>query len=344
MAVPYNTHSDKDSGNDESGEDDTLVGSEVDNCEEGPVPRSSNFHAEETGEYEAKHGFSDQHDIDDTQVGLDEMEEVDISEEGTEAIEGSEHGSDQLSDLDIDDTQVGSDEMEEVDSSEEETGAIEGSKHVSDQLSDLQDIDDGSDEDLWVVASLDWPGANVYRTLLSSQPRNEVIITDLNSQLSELVHEFHQSTKKMPIRIIYFRNGVTEDQLRHTFEHEIDAIRMVCPGARITFVVVAQKSHEFLRSEIGEDCNLTKFFCSHVDEKSNTHVGYRVLHDDNYFTPDKILSLCTDLLIRRVRWRFPQLSMAPAAYIAHETALMACDYVEKNRLDDGTFFLPRIFI
>lgn len=30
----------------------------------------------------------------------------------------------------------------------------------------------------------------------------------------------------MPIRIIYFRNGVTEDQLRHTFEHEIDAIRM----------------------------------------------------------------------------------------------------------------------
>jgi len=78
------------------------------------------------------------------------MEEVDISEEGTEAIEGSEHGSDQLSDLDIDDTQVGSDEMEEVDSSEEETGAIEGSKHVSDQLSDLQDIDDGSDEDLWV--------------------------------------------------------------------------------------------------------------------------------------------------------------------------------------------------
>jgi len=195
-----------------------------------------------------------------------------------------------------------------------------------------------------VVASLDWPGANVYRTLLSSQPRNEVIITDLNSQLSELVHEFHQSTKKMPIRIIYFRNGVTEDQLRHTFEHEIDAIRMVCPGARITFVVVAQKSHEFLGSEIGEDCNLTKFFCSHVDEKSNTHVGYRVLHDDNYFTPDKILSLCTDLLIRRVRWRFPQLSMAPAACIAHETALMACDYVEKNRLDDGTFFLPRIFI
>ena len=75
-------------------------------------------------------------------------------------------------------------------------------------------------------------------------------------------------------------------------------------------------------SEIGEDCNLTKFFCSHVDEvkyiyvsiqeiflshcltiyictqKSNTHVGYRVLHEDNYFTPDKILSLCTDLLIR----------------------------------------------
>lgn len=148
-AVPYNTHSDKDSSNDESGEDDTLVGSEVDNCEEGPVPRSSNFHAEETGEYEAKHGFSDQHDIDDTQVGLDEMEEVDISEEGTEAIVGSEHGSDQLSDLDIDDTQVGSDEMEEVDSSEEETGAIEGSKHVSDQLSDLQDIYDGSDEDLW---------------------------------------------------------------------------------------------------------------------------------------------------------------------------------------------------
>ncbi|CAN6245166.1 unnamed protein product [Urochloa humidicola] len=165
-----------------------------------------------------------------------------------------------------------------------------------------------------VVGLMDWPAANRYKSLFATQSHNDVIIKDLQ---------------------ILLRNDVTEGQLGYTYENERNVIRMIYPKAQITFVVVTQRPREFPGSEIGEDCNLTKFSYSNVDEESNTLISYRVLHDDNHFTADKLNSLCESLCTRWIRWTYPQICMAPPALFAHRSALVAGDYLREREASTG---------
>ena len=87
------------------------------------------------------------------------------------------------------------------------------------------------------------------------------IIQELSYMVRELLIQFYKSTHFKPMRIIMYRDGVSEGQFQPVLQHELAAIREACvklevdymPG--ITFIVVQKRHH-------------TRLFCSDKKEQS----------------------------------------------------------------------------
>lgn len=74
-------------------------------------------------------------------------------------------------------------------------------------------------------------------------------IQDLTSMAKELLLAYYRKTGKKPLRIITFRDGVSEGQFAEVMKTEIDAIRKACYALEasykppITFIVVQKRHH-----------------------------------------------------------------------------------------------------
>ncbi|KAK4336898.1 hypothetical protein RND71_043463 [Anisodus tanguticus] len=200
-----------------------------------------------------------------------------------------------------------------------------------------------------VVASMD-AHPSKYAATVSVQQHRQEIINDLQSMVKQLLVKFYRSTGCKPVRIIFYRDGVSEGQFNQVLFHELMAIRKACisleedykPG--ITFISVQKRHHtrffcQDKRDQVGKSGNIpagttvdvgivhpTEFdfyLCSHAGIQGTSRPShYHVLWDDNNFTADELQSLSYQLCHTFVRCT-RSVSIPAPTYYAHLVAFRA---------------------
>ncbi|CAN1794217.1 Protein argonaute 7 [Linum perenne] len=222
-------------------------------------------------------------------------------------------------------------------------------------------FDDSSPSVAAVVGSMNWPAANKYVSRMRSQTHRQEIIHDLGTMVKELLDEFYQEVSKLPRRIMFFRDGVSETQFSKVLKEELQSIKEACskfPGYRplITFAVVQKRHHTRLfPSEIDPssfnnenippgtvvDTVITHptefdfYLCSHWGVKGTSRpTHYHVLWDENQFTSDELQKLVYNLCYTFVRCTKP-VSLVPPVYYAHLAAYRGRLYVDRSSYESG---------
>ncbi|KAI9194551.1 hypothetical protein LWI28_007042 [Acer negundo] len=225
-----------------------------------------------------------------------------------------------------------------------------------------------------VVATMDWPDFTKYRGSISAQPHNQEIIRDLyttedgqeGGMIMELFEAFEKSNGCLPERIIFYRDGVGEDQFNQVLEDEVGNIReasfQACSKFNvksippITFIVV-QKRHNtrlFPADNKNPDLNdgisgnilpgtvVDTVIChskefdfylnSHAGQKgTNRPIHYHVLLDENKFTADELQIFTNNLCYTYARCT-RSVSIVPPVYYAHLLASRARHYIKGDDL------------
>ncbi|MEJ1282416.1 hypothetical protein NN561_013374 [Cricetulus griseus] len=168
-----------------------------------------------------------------------------------------------------------------------------------------------------VVGSMDGHPSRYCATVRVQTSRQEIaqellysqeVVQDLTSMARELLIQFYKSTRFKPTRIIYYRGGVSEGQMKQVAWPELIAIRKACisleedyrPG--ITYIVVQKRHH-------------TRLFCADKTERGTSRPShYQVLWDDNCFTADELQLLTYQLCHTYVRCTRSVSIPAPAYY------------------------------
>ncbi|XP_058105394.1 protein argonaute 10-like isoform X2 [Magnolia sinica] len=223
-----------------------------------------------------------------------------------------------------------------------------------------------------VVASQDWPEVTKYAGLVCAQAHRQELIQDLyktwqdpvrgpvsGGMIRDLLVSFRKATGQKPLRIIFYRDGVSEGQFYQVLLYELDAIRKACASLEpnyqppVTFVVVQKRHHTRLfannhnnRSSTDKSgnilpgtvvdskiCHPTEFdfyLCSHAGIQGTSRPAhYHVLWDENNFTADGIQSLTNNLCYTYARCT-RSVSVVPPAYYAHLAAFRARFYMEPD--------------
>ncbi|KAG6587931.1 Protein argonaute PNH1, partial [Cucurbita argyrosperma subsp. sororia] len=228
-----------------------------------------------------------------------------------------------------------------------------------------------------VVASQDWPEVTKYAGLVCAQPHREELIQDLfktwkdphrgtvaGGMIRELLLSFKKATGQKPLRIIFYRDGVSEGQFYQVLLHELDAIRKACASLEpsyqppVTFIIVQKRHHTRLFTSNHSDrsstdksgnilpgtvvdskiCHPTEFdfyLCSHAGIQGTSRPAhYHVLWDENNFSADDIQSLTNNLCYTYARCT-RSVSVVPPAYYAHLAAYRARFYVEPDAQENA---------
>ncbi|KAB2625479.1 protein argonaute 10 [Pyrus ussuriensis x Pyrus communis] len=229
-----------------------------------------------------------------------------------------------------------------------------------------------------VVASQDWPEVTKYAGLVCAQAHRQELIQDLyktwqdpvrgtvsGGMIRDLLVSFRKATGQKPLRIIFYRDGVSEGQFYQVLLYELDAIRKACASLEpnyqppVTFIVVQKRHHTRLfannhrdRSSIDKSGNIlpgtvvdTKichptehdfYLCSHAGIQGTSRPAhYHVLWDENNFTADGIQSLTNNLCYTYARCT-RSVSVVPPAYYAHLAAFRARFYLEPDIQENGS--------
>ncbi|KAG6545178.1 hypothetical protein Mapa_013290 [Marchantia paleacea] len=229
-----------------------------------------------------------------------------------------------------------------------------------------------------VVASQDWPEVTKYAGLVCAQAHRQELIQDLykswvdpqrgpmsGGMIKELLVSFRRATGKKPLRIIFYRDGVSEGQFYQVLLHELDAIRKACASLEanyqppVTFVVVQKRHHTRLFASSHNDRNMTDrsgnilpgtvvdskichptefdfYLCSHAGIQGTSRPAhYHVLWDENNFKADELQSLTNNLCYTYARCT-RSVSIVPPAYYAHLAAFRARFYMEPEASDSGS--------
>ncbi|XP_057506339.1 protein argonaute PNH1-like [Actinidia eriantha] len=229
-----------------------------------------------------------------------------------------------------------------------------------------------------VVASQDWPEVTKYAGLVCAQPHRQELIQDLyktwkdpqggtvtGGMIRELLLSFQKATGRKPLRIIFYRDGVSDGQFYQVLLYELEAIRKACASLEpsyqppVTFIVVQKRHHTRLfasnhnnKSSTDKSgnvlpgtvvdtkiCHPTEFdfyLCSHAGIQGTSRPAhYHVLWDENNFTADEIQSLTNNLCYTYARCT-RSVSLVPPAYYAHLAAYRARFYMEPNTHENAS--------
>lgn len=229
-----------------------------------------------------------------------------------------------------------------------------------------------------VVASQDWPEVTKYAGLVCAQAHRQELIQDLYKEwkdpvkgtmtggmIKELLISFRRATGEKPLRIIFYRDGVSEGQFYQVLLYELDAIRKACASLEpdyqppVTFVVVQKRHHTRLFASNHNDnrttdrsgnilpgtvvdskiCHPTEFdfyLCSHAGIQGTSRPAhYHVLWDENKFSADSLQSLTNNLCYTYARCT-RSVSIVPPAYYAHLAAFRARFYMDPEASDTGS--------
>ncbi|KTF86032.1 hypothetical protein cypCar_00014445, partial [Cyprinus carpio] len=160
--------------------------------------------------------------------------------------------------------------------------------------------------------------------LSQEQFYSQEVIQDLTNMVRELLIQFYKSTRFKPTRIIYYRGGVSEGQMKQVAWPELIAIRKACisleedyrPG--ITYIVGKSgnvPAGTTVDSTITHPSEFDFYLCSHAGIQGTSRPShYHVLWDDNCFTADELQLLTYQLCHTYVRCTRSVSIPAPAYY------------------------------
>ena len=202
-----------------------------------------------------------------------------------------------------------------------------------------------------VVASKDVFGGR-YSALHRNQKHRQEIIADLKEMAKEHLIEFRRVTGCKPLKIIFYRDGVSEGQFEAVRQEEISALQRACldlqPNGsyqpKITFIIVQKRHHTrfFPKNErdgVGKGRNVPPgttvdqvithhtehdfYLCSHAAIQGTSRpCHYHVIWDDSDFSADQLQTLSYQLC--HVFWRCNRSVSYPApTYYAHRDAAHA---------------------
>ncbi|KAJ8513829.1 hypothetical protein OPV22_004263 [Ensete ventricosum] len=229
-----------------------------------------------------------------------------------------------------------------------------------------------------VVASQDWPEVTKYAGLVCAQAHRQELIQDLfktwhdpqrgtvtGGMIRELLISFRKATGQKPLRIIFYRDGVSEGQFYQVLLYELDAIRKACASLEpnyqppVTFVVVQKRHHTRLFANNHRDrsstdksgnilpgtvvdskiCHPSEFdfyLCSHAGIQGTSRPArYHVLWDENNFSADEMQTLTNNLCYTYARCT-RSVSIVPPAYYAHLAAFRARFYMDPAVSENST--------
>jgi len=201
-----------------------------------------------------------------------------------------------------------------------------------------------------VVASMD-KRFTEYRASIRMQTGRKEIIEDLFSMTTELLLLFKErSGGRLPERIIFYRDGVSEGEMASVVTNEISAMKRACAALgmpenkiAITFLCVNKRHHvRFFtdnRADADKNGNLLPgtvidtgvvhpyefdfFLLSHAGLAGTSRSShYHVLYDEIGFTPDSLHELTYKLCYLYCR-ATKAVSIVPPAYYAHLVAARA---------------------
>ncbi|XP_049523406.1 protein argonaute-2-like isoform X2 [Dermacentor silvarum] len=182
------------------------------------------------------------------------------------------------------------------------------------------------------------------------------IIEDLKDMIKELLKAFYLETRHKPVRIIFYRDGVSEGQFGIVRDQELSAIRQAClelsPDGSykppVTFIVVQKRHHtRFMpaneRDGVGRAKNIPPgttvdtvvthpvdfdfFLCSHAGiQGTSKPAHYYVVHDDANFTSDDLQKLSYYLCHTYARCA-RSVSIPAPVYYAHLAAFRAKEHI-----------------
>ncbi|CAG8517995.1 10341_t:CDS:10 [Rhizophagus irregularis] len=208
-----------------------------------------------------------------------------------------------------------------------------------------------------VCASLDSKATKYAgRFSVNRDPRNE-IIEDLKGIVIDLLRVFYQRNQVLPRKILFYRDGVGENQFQHVKTYEVKVLKEVFAsvyrnsGPTLTFIILQKRHHtRFMPTEPREGDKLGNCRPGTVVDRTilveqdlqgtSRPIHYNVLHDENDFTADGIQTLTYRLCYLSARCTL-SISQVPAVYYAHLIANRAKHYFrwdgdEKSDLSRGS--------
>ncbi|VDN83928.1 unnamed protein product [Brugia pahangi] len=169
-----------------------------------------------------------------------------------------------------------------------------------------------------IVANLDLYPQSYGANIKIQRKCRESVVYLLDAVRERLV-SFYKTTHQKPIRIIVYRDGVSEGQFSEVLREEMQGIRTAClmlsPDYRppITYIVVQKRHHarmfcKFARDAVGKAKNIPPgtvidtgivspegfdfYLCSHFGIQGTSRPArYHVLWDDSKFTSDELQSI-----------------------------------------------------
>ena len=177
-----------------------------------------------------------------------------------------------------------------------------------------------------VTASVD-ADQYFYEAQLRVQLSHKETITDMKDMCIELLTKFHARRKRLPSKIFFYRDGVSEGQYEQVIREEVSSIRSACelmsrqtkcnPIPKLTVIIVRKRHHTRFTpvdKEDGSGKNINVpagtavdtdvvsphdfdfYLCSHeasVGTARPTH--YVVLIDENHLSSDEITRITFNL-------------------------------------------------
>uniref|UniRef100_A0A061QHS5 Putative argonaute n=1 Tax=Cupiennius salei TaxID=6928 RepID=A0A061QHS5_CUPSA len=153
--------------------------------------------------------------------------------------------------------------------------------------------------------------------------QSQELILDLEDMVGTILRGFlDHNSGKQPVRIVCYRDGVSEGQFRAVKDKEVESIRKASEkvygkDVPLTFMVVQKRHQTRLRTEnprdgIGKGSNIPPgttvdtvitypntfdfFLCSHEGIRGTSKPSrYTILHDGNHFDPDELQKFTYDL-------------------------------------------------
>ena len=200
-----------------------------------------------------------------------------------------------------------------------------------------------------VVASVDLEGGK-YRASHRNQTHRQEIIADLSEMAKDHLRAYYRTTRQKPVKIIFYRDGVSDGQFAAVRLEEIAALQKACLELqkdyqpKITFIVVQKRHHtRFFPVNDRDACGRGKnvppgtmvdrvimhptqfdfYLCSHAAIQGTSRpCHYHVLWDDSDFTANELQ--CFSYQLCHMFWRCNRSVSYPApTYYAHHDAAHA---------------------
>ncbi|GAB6020037.1 argonaute 1 [Chamberlinius hualienensis] len=205
-----------------------------------------------------------------------------------------------------------------------------------------------------VTGSLD-AEAFTYAARISMQEHRKEIIGDLEEITKALLNNFKKLRHEYPLRIIFYRDGVSEGQFPQVLAEELTAIQRACYAIGpkyqppITFITVQKRHHTRLFPVNREDArgksgnvpagttvdtdivhpnDFDFYLCSHQGIQGTSRPAhYYVLYDDSNFDADTIEKLTYHLCHLYARCS-RAVSIPAPVYYAHHLAFRGRYYLD----------------